>query len=124
MQRDSLIFIVTLSMTFTLLGIPELFGLSIEVYVICFIIALVTFFICKRLLKRFIKADNPRKFTTWAVTLIATPLIYLGLVRLLMFSMTYTPSRNFDKSAWLTDREGRFEMAGDIIKSKILIGKD
>ena len=111
-------------MTFTLLDIPEIFGLSIEVYIICFLIALVTFFICKRLLKRFIRKDSTRKLATWTITLVATPLIYLTLIRLLMFWITYTPSRDFDKLQWLSDKEGRFQMAGDIIDSRMLIGKD
>jgi hypothetical protein len=72
----------------------------------------------------FIKADRTRKVTTWAITLIATPLIYFALIRLLMFWITYTPSRDFDKAQWLKDREGRFQMAGDIIESKMLLGKD
>jgi hypothetical protein len=111
-------------MTFTLLDVPQLFGLSIEVYIICFIIALATFFVCRRLLKMFVKTDKTRKIATWSITLLATPLIYLGLIRLLVFWITYMPGRAFDKSQWLTDREGRFQMAGDIIKSKMLIGKD
>lgn len=65
-----------------------------------------------------------RKVATWAITLIATPLIYFALIRLLMFWITYTPSRDFDKVQWHKDREGRFQMAGDIIQSKMLLGKD
>ncbi len=38
--------------------------------------------------------------------------------------MTYTPSKDFDESQRLIGREGRFQMAGDINKSKMLIGKD
>ena len=41
-----------------------------------------------------------------------------------MFWITYTPSKDFDKAEWLKDREGRFQMAGDIIESKMLLGKD
>lgn len=41
-----------------------------------------------------------------------------------MVWITYTPSQDFNKSQWLTDKEGRFQMAGDIISSKMLIGKD
>lgn len=93
-------------MTFTLLDIPQLFGLSIEVYVICFIIAATTFIVCRRMLKMFVKTDRTRKIATWSITLLATPLIYLGLIRLLMFWITYTPSRDFDKSQ-LANRQRR-----------------
>ncbi len=111
-------------MTLTLLDIPELFGLSIEVYIICLLIAVTIFFFCRWVLKKFIKIEKTKQVVTWTVTLVATPIIYLGLIQLLMFAFTYTPSRDFDKSEWLTDKEGRFQMAGDIIKSDMLIGKD
>ncbi len=110
-------------MTSTFLDIPVLFGLSIEVYLICIIIAVTTFFFCKWLLKKFVKTEI-RKFTALTIAIVATPLIYLGLIRLLIFWITYTPSKDFEKSQWLTHKEERFQMAGDIIKSKMLVGKD
>ncbi len=111
-------------MTFTLLDIPVLFGLSIEVYFILLIIAIPTFFFWRWLLKKYIKVDRTRKIVTWSATLVGTPIIYVGLIMLFMFGITYTPSKDFDKSEWQTDKEGRFQMAGDIISSKMLIGKD
>ncbi len=111
-------------MNFNFLNTPLLFGLSMEVYIICFVIALTTFFICKRLLKKIIRTDSTRKLTTWVITLLAIPLIYLALIQLLIFWINYTPSRDFDKSIWLNDKEGRFQMALDLIDSKLLMGKD
>jgi len=111
-------------MTLTLLDIPVIFGLSIEVYFILLIIAIPTFFFWRWLLKKYIKVDRIRKIATWSATLIGTPIIYVGLIMLFMFGISYTPSKDFDKSQWLTDKEGRFQMAGDIIKSRMLIGKD
>lgn len=111
-------------MTLTFLDIPVIFGLSIEVYFILLIIAIPTFFFWRWLLKKYIKVDRTRKIATWSATLIGTPIIYVGLIMLFMFGMTYTPSKDFDKSQWLSDKEGRFQMAGDIIESKMLIGKD
>ena len=111
-------------MTLTLLDIPVIFGLSIEVYFILLIIAIPTFFFWRWLLKKYIKVDRTRKIATWSATLIGTPIIYVGLIILFMFGMSYKPSKDFDKSQWLTDKEGRFQMAGDLVKSKILIGKD
>ena len=111
-------------MTLTLLDIPVIFGLSIEVYFILLIIAIPTFFFWRWLLKKYIKVDRTRKIATWSATLIGTPIIYVGLIILFFFGMTYTPSKDFEKSEWLTDKEGRFQMADDIIESKMLIGKD
>jgi hypothetical protein len=101
-----------------------IFGLSIEVYFILLIIAIPIFFFWRWLLKKYIKSDKTRKIATWSATLIATLVIYVGLIMFFMFGITYTPSKDFDKSQWLSDKEGRFKMAKDIISSKMLIGKD
>ena len=111
-------------MTLTFLDIPVIFGLSIEVYFILLIIAIPTFFFWRWLLKKYIRVDKTRIIATWSATLIGTPIIYVGLIMLFMLGITYTPSKDFNKSQWLTDKEGRFQMAGDIISSKILIGSD
>ena len=111
-------------MTPTLLEIPVLFGLSIEVYFILLIIAVPTFFFWSWLLKKHIKVDTTRKIAAWSATVIVTPILYVGMIMLFLFSITYTPSRRFDKSQWLTDKDGRFEMADDIINSNMLINKD
>lgn len=111
-------------MTLIFLDIPVILGLSIEVYFILLIIAIPTFFFWRWLLKKYIKVDRTRKIATWSATLIVTPIIYVGLIMFFMFGMTYTPSKHFDKSQWLSDKEGRFQMAGDIISSNMLLGKD
>ncbi len=111
-------------MTFTLLDIPVILGLSVEVYFILLLIAIPTFFFWKWLLKKYIKVDTTRKIAIWCATLIGTPIIYGGLIALFMVGITYTPTKDFDKREWLADREERFQMAGDIISSKMLIGKD
>ena len=107
-----------------LLDIPVFFGVSIEVYFILLIIAVPTFFISRWVLKKFIKIDKIRRIFTWVTTIILTPIIYIGLISLFIFWMAYTPSKDFDKSQWFADRESRFEMADDIIKTEMLIGKD
>ncbi|MCC6762858.1 MAG: hypothetical protein IT252_16680 [Chitinophagaceae bacterium] len=108
----------------TLIEIPIILGLSIEVYLILIIIAVPIFFFWSWFLKKHIKVDRTRKIATWSATLIVTPIIYLGIIMLFLFGITYSPKRDFDKSQWLTDREGRFEMADDIISSNMLTSKD
>ena len=111
-------------MTFNLLDIPVIFGLSIEVYFILLVIAIPTFLFWKWLLKKYIIVVKTRIIAIWSATFILTPIIYVGLILLFMFVLTYTPNINFNQSQWMTDKEGRFEMASDIINSKMLIGKD
>jgi hypothetical protein len=107
----------------THLFIPTLFGLSIEVYFIIIILGIPTYFFWRWLLKKFIKPDNKRKILTWIATIILTPLIYVGIVMLIFFSISYYPSNGFDKQKWDTDKDKRYELSEDIIKSKLLIGK-
>ncbi|WP_321426364.1 hypothetical protein [uncultured Bacteroides sp.] len=107
----------------TLLYIPTILGVSIEVYFILFVLCLPTFIFWRWLLKKLIKVDRTRKIVSWVATLIATPLIYIGIIMLLFFSMSYYPTHDFDKEKWFTDKEKRYEMSDDIIESNMLIGK-
>ena len=75
------------------------------------------------LFKKFITVDKTRKIATWAATLVATPLIYLGLVMLWLFSISYHPTHDFDKEKWFANKEKRYELSKNIIDSKMLIGK-
>ena len=107
----------------TLLYIPTLFGVSIEVYFILLVLGIPTFFIWRWILKKFIKVGKTRKIATWTATIVATPLIYVGLLMLGFFSMSYHPTHDFDKQKWFADKEKRYELSEDIIDSKMLIGK-
>jgi hypothetical protein len=74
--------------------------------------------------KKRIADKNKINISALVSTIILTPIIYLGLIGIFIYLITKEPSSNFDKSKWLTDREGRFEMGDDIVESKILLGKD
>ncbi len=106
-----------------LLFIPTLFGLSIEVYFILIILGIPTFFFWRWLFKKYIRVDSTRKISIWIATIILTPLIYVGIVMFIIFCISYYPSHGFDRQKWLTDKEKRYELSEDLIKSKILIGK-
>ena len=106
-----------------LLDIPVFFGVSIEVYFILIVLAVPTYFIWRRLFKKFIKVDTTRKIATWTATIIATPLIYVGLILLWIFSISYYPNRDFDKQKWFAEKDKRYELSKEIIASKMLIRK-
>ncbi len=106
-----------------LLEIPIISGLSIEVYIILLVIAVPSFFFWRWLFKQYIKDSRRRKLATWFATLI-TPFIYAGVILLFLFGITYTPSRSFDKSTWLADKQERFQMGDDIIENELILGKD
>ena len=106
-----------------LLDIPQLFGVSIEVYFILLILGISTFYIWRWLLKRFIKNNKKRSVAIWIATIAATPLIYIGIVMFWFFGISYYPTSDFDKQKWIADKEMRYELSKDIIDSEILIGK-
>lgn len=106
-----------------LLYIPEIFGLSIEVYFILSILGIPVFYIWRWILKKMIKEVRARQVTTWVVTLISTPIIYIGVFLVIFFAINYFPHRSFNKTAWLSDKEKRYEFSTEIINSKMLIGK-
>jgi predicted histidine transporter YuiF (NhaC family) len=101
--------------------IATLFGFDIEVYFILIILGIPTFFLCRRLFKKFIPINRTRKIATWTATIILTPIIYLGLI-LLIFN-SYYKSRDFGKQQWVIDKDKRYELSDKLITSKILIGK-
>src|SRR4030095_168385 len=107
----------------TLLYIPSILGMSVEVYFFLLILGVPTFFVWRWFLKKFIINNRTRKIATWTATIIATPLIYSGIIMLWLFSMSYYPTHDFDKEKWSANKEKRYELSGDNIESKMLIGK-
>mgnify|MGYP000558835607 FL=1 len=98
--------------------------MSPEVPIIVLILAIPTYFICKWLMTR-LKVGNKktRKFLAIIPTVILSPIIYVGLVMIWIFSISYYPTSDFDKDEWNSNVEERFIMSEDIIESEILIGK-
>ena len=106
-----------------LLYIPELFGFSIEVYFIVIIIGTGTFFFWRWLFMKLIKDNKKRIIATWCTTVFVTPIIYILIILVFVFSASYYPTHNFNKLKWLSDSEKRYELSGNLIESKILTGK-
>jgi hypothetical protein len=105
-----------------------LLGRDISVYLtVCLIglaIAIPTFFSLRWILKKATKADSlTRNRLTWAGTIIVTPMIYVGIVIIALFHESYYPTSDFNESTWRADKDKRYEMTADLIKSEILIGK-
>ena len=107
----------------TLVYIPTIFGVSIEVYFILIFLGVPTFIIWRWILKKFIKNNKSRKIATWIATIFLTPMIYAGLIALLIILINYYPSHKFDKIKWFVEKEKRYEMSEDIINSRMLIGR-
>ena len=108
----------------TLLFIPEIFGVNIEVYFILLLIGGISFFFWRWLLKKLITIDKTRKAATWIATILSTPVMYGLIVMLWIMSATYYPSNDFNKQKWHEDIEKRYELSEDLIDSEILIKQE
>ena len=108
-----------------LLTLPVIFGLSIEVYFILFVLGVINYFFFRWLFTAIIKVDAvTRQGVTWILTVAGTPVLYVALFLLFFKAMSYTPSLDFEAELWATQTHKRFQMAEDLIDSEILLGKD
>jgi hypothetical protein len=82
-----------------------------------------TFFFWRWLFKKWIKVDQTRKIATWITTILSTPLIFIGMVIVIIGILCYYPSRAFDQQKWLTEKDTRYELSEDIIETNMLVGK-
>ncbi len=91
---------------------------------IILILALPSYFVSKWVLKKLnLGTDKNRKLIALIPAIFLSPIIYIGLIYLWIFSVSYYPSNDFDKQEWETNMEERYKMSEDIMESKILIGK-
>lgn len=98
--------------------------MSIEVPIILILIALPIYFLIKQLFKKFkIGSENNRWLISFISILVISPIIYFLGILIWMFSVSYYPNNDFDKEEWISNKEKRFKMSEDLIKSEKLIGK-
>jgi len=98
--------------------------MSPEVPIIVLILAIPTYFICKWLMTKLkVGNDRNRKFFAIIPTVILSPIIYVVLVMIWIFSISYYPTSVFDQNEWNSNVEERYKMSEVIIESKMLIGK-
>ena len=98
--------------------------MSVEVYFILLFLGILSYFIWERIFRKHIPERNKRKVIVWILTIISAPVIYIFLIGILMYYITYDPCRDFNQAEWFKEKDTRFEMGDNIIKSKMLIGKD
>ena len=95
-----------------------------EVPVIILILAIPVYFLTKWIFKK-LKLGNEknRKYLAIIPTIILSPILYIGIILIWIFSVSYYPKTDFNKQEWNENKEERYKMANDIIKNEILIGK-
>lgn len=107
-----------------ILYLPIIYGVSLEVYIFLICLTIPYYLICHWILKRFIFNSLIRNIVAWTCTLGLALITYIGIIEIFMFTLSREPSRDFDQSKWLTNKEERFEMADDLINRKIINDQD
>ncbi len=98
--------------------------MSPEVYIIVIILAVPIYLLSKWVLKKMkIGTIKNRKFLALIPTAILSPILYVGIIMIWIFSMAYYPKSDFDQHEWMVNQEERYKMTDDIIESEFLIGK-
>ena len=81
------------------------------------------FFVLFFLKRRNIGSIRNRKFIAFAPTIIMLTVIYMMVIFISFFAMSYYPREKFDQIKWQENIEERYRMSNYIIKNDILIGK-
>lgn len=98
--------------------------MSPEVPIIILILAVPTYFICLWVLKKLNAGTKEnRKWLALIPNMILSPIIYVGLIMIWVFSISYYPTNDFDQADWNSNVGERYKMSEDIIERKMLIGK-
>ena len=98
--------------------------MSPEVPIIVLILAVPIYFICLWGMKKIkVGTTKSRRFLAIIPTLVLIPIVYVGMVTLVISCISYYPKIDFNKTEWTTNIEDRYKMSEDILESKMLIGK-
>ena len=71
-----------------------------------------------------LKLEGSKK-DLWTIitTIISIPILYVVTVLVIVFALSYYPSKTFNRKAWVENKNERYTMSANIIESKLLIGK-
>ncbi len=98
--------------------------MSIEVPIIILIIALSIYILSKWLLKKLNLGNAKSRWYLASIpAIILSPVLYVGIVLIWIFSISYYPKTDFNRQQWVENKEERYKMSDDIIKTDMLIGK-
>jgi len=106
-----------------LIEIPGILGIRTDDCLLALAVGIPFFFLWRRVFRKFIKSKALLVATSCVTAFVITPSLFAALILLGLNLITYYPQDKFDRDRWLADKEKRYELATDIIKSHVLIGK-
>lgn len=89
------------------------------ILIIWVIVFLLGYFILRKIRPNKNHFKNP---ILWIISIITSPVIYIGLIFLWITLSTQYPHKDFNKEKWNSDIESRFEYADDLVDNNLLIG--
>jgi hypothetical protein len=88
--------------------------MSLEVPIIILILTFPIYFLTKWVLMRLkLGNKNSRKYLAIIPTVILSPLLYIGIIMIWIFSVSYYPKTDFNKQEWNENKEEVIELLGD-----------
>jgi hypothetical protein len=96
--------------------------MGFDALIINIILAIPIFFLCRFLLRK-TQNNGAKQWKTWLITIVVTPVVYVGIIICWIAYTSYYPRRDFNKSKWETDVETRYEMTDDLIESRQLLSR-
>ena len=106
-----------------LFNILSFFGIGIEVYFIVAFLATPFFFLWRRLFRKVFNSTLKVALASCLTAFITAPLAYATLVVAAISVANYYPKNKFSRAQWFAEKEKRYKLSGDIIESRMLIGK-
>lgn len=92
--------------------------------IIIFLVLFVLMFLLIRFLvnKFSLGSESKRKLVIIVSSIIATPIVFIGILIIVMSIIFYYPEVPFNKEQWAQDSSKRYTMSEDIIETNLLIG--
>lgn len=73
---------------------------------------------------KLLRVKKPLKtWKFWVSWVVLTPVIYVAIVLVTFYCVSFTPSKPFSEEQWRNQPETRVEMIDDVIRKRLLIGK-
>ncbi|RZK03553.1 MAG: hypothetical protein EOO46_17805 [Flavobacterium sp.] len=88
--------------------------MSPEVPIIVLLLAIIVYFILRKLLHNRIRNPKNRNIVAMIGAIFLAPILYVILVIAFFSYVFYEPQSDFNKQEWFADKESRAEMRDDI----------
>lgn len=95
-----------------------------KVFIILIVLAIPVYLLSRLILKKMkLGSEKNRKYLAVISTIIVSPIVYVGMIMIWFFIISYYPTSDFNQNEWKSNVGNRYKMSKNLIESKMLIGK-